>query len=346
MSERQVTKGLPWWKALMFSVIPIVLILAAAEGILAARGYPPRKTLAATLHDNSFWITQANLDKSPFLHKEVGTDFLVSTNSRSMRYGEIPEGRQDKTLRIVALGDSTTFGWGVEQDLTYPARLEAKLKGKIPGVDIESINGGVPGYSSFQGIHHINARVLTYQPDIWLIGYIVQDARRAPVSDKDQAIANRSAEFLRANPLYQWRTYLFLREKYQVFRSERREEEAKTGETWRVPVEDYRDNLKEIVKVVRANDGIPVLFGFPLEVVGYTKEHREALKALSEELKTPWVDFSPELAEAARKETLYFPQDRGHPNAAGCEVIATYTAEWLEKSGVLKAAAERRGLGN
>jgi lysophospholipase L1-like esterase len=41
--------------------------------------------------------------------------------------------------RVAVLGDSMTFGWGVEDDLTYPAQLEALLHGA------EVINAGYPG---------------------------------------------------------------------------------------------------------------------------------------------------------------------------------------------------------
>jgi len=41
--------------------------------------------------------------------------------------------------RVAVLGDSMTFGWGVEDDLTYPAQLQTLL----PGAEV--INAGYPG---------------------------------------------------------------------------------------------------------------------------------------------------------------------------------------------------------
>jgi len=49
---------------------------------------------------------------------------------------------------ILALGDSTTFGWGVAEDETYPAQLAEILH--AAGRDVRVINAGVPGYTSSQ----------------------------------------------------------------------------------------------------------------------------------------------------------------------------------------------------
>jgi acyl-CoA thioesterase-1 len=47
---------------------------------------------------------------------------------------------------IVAMGDSLTEGWGVEEELAYPARLEARLRSA--GYDVRVINAGVSGETS------------------------------------------------------------------------------------------------------------------------------------------------------------------------------------------------------
>ena len=333
---------LPAWKAALFALIPLVVVFGAAEGVLIAMDYPPKSAVVGPHGDNDYWIVEPNLKDSSFLHKELGTYFYVSTNDRSMRYHDTPVGRQDGVLRIMALGDSTTFGWGVNDADTYPQVLEGLLKGKAPGMDIQVINGGVMGYSTFQGLHHMRKRVMAYEPDIYLFGYIVQDARRSPISDRDQAISHRASELWEANPLYNWRTYLWMRNTYQKYRSARREDEAKDGETWRVPPTEYADNLKELAHLAQEADGMPVLFGFPLEVVGYTKAHREVMAEVAKAEGLKHFDPSQALFEASRKETLYFPKDRGHPNAAGCRVIARELASWLESSGALAEAAAHR----
>src|SRR5262245_37598081 len=48
---------------------------------------------------------------------------------------------QGLPLKIVAIGSSSTFGTGASSpDKSYPARLEAELKAKLPGLPITVIN--------------------------------------------------------------------------------------------------------------------------------------------------------------------------------------------------------------
>jgi hypothetical protein len=65
--------------------------------------------------------------------------FHETTNSRRLRSPEIGP---KQGLRIIAIGDSITNGWGVENDETWPARLQEELRAR--GEEAEVINAGVP----------------------------------------------------------------------------------------------------------------------------------------------------------------------------------------------------------
>ncbi len=67
--------------------------------------------------------------------------YHLSTNSQGLRAPEI-EPKPVDTLRIIALGDSVTHGWGVEREESYPAQLERILRER--GHRVEVINAGVP----------------------------------------------------------------------------------------------------------------------------------------------------------------------------------------------------------
>lgn len=66
-------------------------------------------------------------------------DSTVSTNSLGMRDNEIDFSKP----RILCLGDSFTFGFGVENDETFCARLEARFSGRY-----DVVNAGFAGGSS------------------------------------------------------------------------------------------------------------------------------------------------------------------------------------------------------
>jgi len=68
-------------------------------------------------------------------------EYRLRTNSQRLRGPEIGP-KQAGTIRIIALGDSVTHGWGVAENESYPAVLQAKLRDR--GHTVEVINAGVP----------------------------------------------------------------------------------------------------------------------------------------------------------------------------------------------------------
>jgi len=64
------------------------------------------------------------------------------------------QGLAAETMRIVALGDSLTAGYGLDAEVSFPVRLEAALKER--GHDVEVINAGVSGDTSRGGLERLD----------------------------------------------------------------------------------------------------------------------------------------------------------------------------------------------
>jgi len=90
------------------------------------------------------------------------------------------------TYRIICLGDSVTFGWALEDEETYPVQLENQLREKYPGCNIEVINLGTSGYSSFQGRQLFFLLGKKLQPDLVILGFGQNDRIPAIFSDQEQ----------------------------------------------------------------------------------------------------------------------------------------------------------------
>jgi acyl-CoA thioesterase-1 len=78
-----------------------------------------------------------------------------------------------RPLKIVAIGSSSTFGTGASSpDKTYPARLEAELKARLPGVPVTVLNKGMGGEEAPQMIARFVADVFEEAPDLvlWQVG--------------------------------------------------------------------------------------------------------------------------------------------------------------------------------
>jgi acyl-CoA thioesterase-1 len=57
-------------------------------------------------------------------------------------------------VRVVALGDSLTAGYGLHADQAYPALLEARLRSA--GLAVEVVNAGVSGDTSAGGLRRVD----------------------------------------------------------------------------------------------------------------------------------------------------------------------------------------------
>ena len=106
----------------------------------------------------------------------------LRTNSHGLRGGEISFAKPADTFRIVGLGDSHMFGWGVGQDETYLAVLEELLNAKLGDGRlgeairrVEVINCGVPGYNTTMEVATFEHKCRHFEPDLVILHFIGND---------------------------------------------------------------------------------------------------------------------------------------------------------------------------
>ncbi len=105
---------------------------------------------------------------------------MVDINSDGLRDREYPLSRNDK-YRAIILGDSLTFGWGVEQEDTFENLLEEMLNRKRP---VELINFGAGNYNTEQQVNLFLEKGLPYKPDKVVVFYFINDAEVTPEKSK------------------------------------------------------------------------------------------------------------------------------------------------------------------
>jgi lysophospholipase L1-like esterase len=324
----------------LFAVLPLVILVVGGELALRASGWPKKDPKREFTHGDVYWVEPGSQHKEAFPHKETGGSFRVSTDANGLRAPLHAEEKPEGTFRVMTLGCSTTFGWGVDDEATYPARLEAILQEE--GRPVEVINGGQPGHTSFQGLWLWEKALSRYAPDLVIFGYIVQDARKVAYSDRSQAMLQGNADFLKQNVLYRSHLYMGLLSVWQGFRMEQKEAGGEAG-VYRVPPEEYVENIRAFQARAEAVGAKFMLFGFPLEREGYTTEHRGILRAAASQLSVPYYDPQADFERYSAVETLFFPQDRGHANAAGLDKLAQGMARYLGEQSLIPAA---RAAGN
>ena len=98
----------------------------------------------------------------------------VNTNASGFRGEMYPTEKSETTRRVIGIGDSQMFGWGVKDEESYLSVLSDSLNHNSR-CSWEVINTGVPGYNTVMEVETLRERGLPYQPDYVVVGYIGND---------------------------------------------------------------------------------------------------------------------------------------------------------------------------
>ena len=125
--------------------------------------------------------------------------WTIANDSRGYRDPDRPlPAEHDGVFRIVCLGDSITFGFNVDQDETFPRRLERLLNQRHPGHPVEVVNTAVPGWSWLQGLRFYETEGAALRPDLVIAAHGTND-QYLPVRVTDaERIAHVERPFVRA----------------------------------------------------------------------------------------------------------------------------------------------------
>ena len=111
----------------------------------------------------------------PNISMDFGHTELVTNGDGLRSRSDYAIEKPENTLRIVGLGDSGIFGWGVEQDEPFPAVLEKNLNARNDGTHYEVLNLGVPAYNTWQEVEMLKYKGLKYKPDIVVLHWCFND---------------------------------------------------------------------------------------------------------------------------------------------------------------------------
>ena len=242
--------------------------------------------------------------EAPFHFNEKG--FRKPTTSSTE---EIKE-----TLRVVCMGDSCTMGWEVLNKQTFCHVLKELLE-KSLSVTVETINAGVPGYTTFQGLHQLNTRIFSLNPDVIVFSYcwndhtfaihmhetldVFMDENFFGLPDKDLPGPTLSSKI--HSSLSRLRSYQMM----DFFASKMRREEPQGSKKVngvlvdiekvpvRVSLDEYRQNFKQMIDLSIQKGIYPVLMNQPSQPLRSTSAFSELEKSLN--YKAPdeksWFQF-------------------------------------------------------
>jgi hypothetical protein len=119
----------------------------------------------------------------------VGTP--VRINALGLRGPETSATPAADTYRVLVLGDSVVFGWGVAEDATFPAVLAVRLAA-LRGTPVEALNAGVFGYDTVAEAAFLAGPGLALAPRAVVLGVSLNDYDMAPGYDATGVLTRRA----------------------------------------------------------------------------------------------------------------------------------------------------------
>jgi lysophospholipase L1-like esterase len=319
----------PWFR----SCLLILVLLGAGEFALRCRSY----------HRALIYERHGDLLFTPVPNQEYVEKISLSpsrTNEYGLR-GEPVDVSGGKTM-ILCLGDSVTYGYGVDDAHSYPAELEQSLNEQDPG-KYTVLNAGVDAY----GITLMDQKFLYLwnqglHPQVAVVGYSFNEGPLEPLVDstprlKDQFAARvRQKNLLRSFALYNvvvenWaRSYYDKMKKYMVPGTN------STKLTRQDLAENYEGYLARLVADLQSHNVRPVFLlfcGFDGQTNRYDSEglFQKRFQDFAAQHSIPLLRSEDALreGEAADADLRGDFVDRVHMNEKGCEKVSRKLAEFL-----------------
>ena len=272
-----------------------------------------------------FWRLAPNTS----LAKERGPFFGVIANRQGLREDhEIPLEKPKDNLRVLFLGDSCTFGYGLDHTEGYVDVAEQLLKKQLQ-MPVECINAGVPGYTLFQGLQLWKTSGNQLHPDIVVVCFGGNDMSSwdgmTDLQHHDRLKQSQPPGILRASSICRrlWGT---------LNRAEQTDQHQR-----RVTPVDFQLLLGKLHDSLTAADCKMVLLIWPFfpqvaESREFRTDYQQQMVSFAQQRNVLVLDLVPEfhkLADRYSAEALYL--DQGHATALGNREIGELVAALLAK---------------
>lgn len=326
--------------SLVVAVVLVEVVLRLLAPVPFRRVTEPQFGFTSRLHRASD-VPGLEYELAPSLvFNHAGDGVQVTTNSHGMRGAEVSVAKPEGVVRIAAVGDSFTFGQGVEDDETYPHVLEQVLNERAPdGRRYEVLNFGVPGYSTAEEAAVLRTKVLRFQPDLVILGYVLND----PDVHSDTEL---HSYFHRPNRIERF-------ELGRLWEQWERGREVRAAGTYRTYLHDpERAPWKTVVKAFDQIREESRAHGFPVVLVTFPRLSRH--ESWDQRQPSNWMldqafregkrhGFLTARLDLVIRNLVERPVDitleaHGHANAQGNEVFGRWLALYLERAGLVVRA--------
>jgi lysophospholipase L1-like esterase len=345
------------------ALVATALALAAAEAVVRLWGPGFQVVFRESVQASA----------NPVLEYELrpgARDGAARISRQGLRDDDAATPKPPGVVRIVAVGDSVTYGSGGARGLGWVERLEALLAESGESRRHEVWNLGVPGYNATQVLERLRTAGAPLEPDVLVYGYVLNDPQAFSLEAaalrqmRDEATRGGPGEASAIRRLLA-RSRLLLWVRHELAPAPRRPAEmpedpayATTGDragyfrslhadpSGRVRVERAFDDLSAFSQ----ERGAPALVAiFPLFDIDPGADSLPDVRAQVADAARARglavIDLAPAYDEARRRLGRRLDVDFLHPNAFGHRVAAHAIRAALCRDGALPSEAPACGPG-
>jgi hypothetical protein len=162
------------WRDLLLALVALLIAGGIAEAALRLLGTPwGMRRFAAVRSTEYHHIYPPNRDMFQGVYD--GHPVVIRTNEDGLRTGYTREQFRRYHDRVVMLGDSFVFGYGVRQERGLTAVMEQLLRDRLGTADVAVLNAGVPSYSPLLERSLLAGTLQQYRPTLIVLLVDVSD---------------------------------------------------------------------------------------------------------------------------------------------------------------------------
>jgi len=152
------------------ALVAATLVGVVASDLLVGSFYPPPSISDSMFmpHATRGWC---------FRRRATGTAAGISftSNSLGLRNPEVPSIKPAKEIRVLCLGDSVAFGYGIRQGETWVEHAERVLAKSTGRKRVRFVNAGISGYATWQEVALARDLDRAIKPDLVLLQFCYND---------------------------------------------------------------------------------------------------------------------------------------------------------------------------
>jgi lysophospholipase L1-like esterase len=319
------------WVNSLVLLLALLVSAAVAEGFLRIVDSPLAQPILKEIMQPSNVLG--------YHHVPLLRDRTIKINSHGLRDREFSYEKPEGVKRLLGIGDSFTFGYGVNLDDCYLKQLELELNRN--GDKWEVINAGVTGYSMWQYLAYFEHYGYRYEPDLVTIGFYFDDFYGDPSAEEKtySGVRHHSLKSIRlvnfsrnCLQLLQFRYRYLLGSRWLRSIEDRREyilsnayHRLLSGKADQKLYKKFESRLREFYRIAKQH-GARVLVIFIPDIVQLNHPELQGVNDVLKEIclrsHVSYLDMTSHFERFEDVKKLYLLPYDAHTSPAGHQIIA------------------------